>query len=144
MKLSKFEVQGFRSFKTKGTLYFAIPREDKCGLTLILGENNTGKTSLLEALKLRAHGSFNTLRSSDILNNEIQFSHFDENESLIYSLIQLRERSYKLKEVHGLSFSKKCENCGEIYNVVTGNPVVCSACGNGTNIYLNDYVFCSI
>lgn len=55
MALTRMEVLGFRGFKTRGTINFAVPNEKVgSGLTVITGPNNSGKSSILECLKARA------------------------------------------------------------------------------------------
>lgn len=55
MNFSKFTLQYFRSFQNVQTLKFAQPDKEKIGsgITFIVGENNTGKTTLVESLFLR-------------------------------------------------------------------------------------------
>ena len=54
MPLTKIEILGFRGFKRRGTLSFAIPNGNPgSGLTVITGPNNSGKSSILECLKAR-------------------------------------------------------------------------------------------
>jgi len=55
MSYSKFTIQYFRSFQDIQTLKFAQPDSDKLGsgITFIVGENNSGKTTLIEGLFLR-------------------------------------------------------------------------------------------
>ncbi|MBU1200192.1 AAA family ATPase [Patescibacteria group bacterium] len=54
--LKRLEVEHFRGFYTKQTLVFAIPNGKKgSGLTVVVGPNNTGKTTILEAVKKFAH-----------------------------------------------------------------------------------------
>ncbi len=52
MNYSKFTIQHFRSFQDMQTLQFAQPVIDKLGsgITFIVGENNSGKTTLIEGL----------------------------------------------------------------------------------------------
>ena len=51
-QLKKIQLEYFRGFFEDQTIEFAIPQEDKpgSGITLIVGPNNTGKTSVIEAL----------------------------------------------------------------------------------------------
>ncbi|MGE3919872.1 MAG: ATP-dependent endonuclease [Gammaproteobacteria bacterium] len=52
--LKKIEIRDFRGFFNKQTITFAIPdkKNKSSGLTLIVGPNNTGKTTTIEALLL--------------------------------------------------------------------------------------------
>lgn len=92
MYISQFEVRSFRCFVKKQILSLAIPRKNKVGsgLTFLVGENNSGKTSLLEAMKFSAANNSNidssTLRSSDILSHNINFTFYDNNGDIIQQL----------------------------------------------------------
>lgn len=99
LKLSKFELEGFRSFQDKQTLEIAIPNgKTGSGITYLVGKNNSGKTSILEALKFRGDQSQeNFLRSSDVINDNICFSCFDESNNLVQKLIPVRKGSFILK-----------------------------------------------
>lgn len=52
--LQSIEIKGFRGFADTGTFNFAIPdgRTSGSGLTLIVGANNSGKSTILEALSV--------------------------------------------------------------------------------------------
>lgn len=53
MHLQCLEIEGYRSFDQKQSIKFAIPNNGKgSGLTLIVGPNNVGKTTFIEALSL--------------------------------------------------------------------------------------------
>lgn len=56
---TKFTLKNYRSFHDEQTIHFAQPEEHKqgSGLTYILGANNSGKTSLIEALAIK-NGSY--------------------------------------------------------------------------------------
>ena len=55
MSLENIEIHGFRGFKNKATLNFAVPNGiPGSGMTLITGPNNSGKSSILECLKARS------------------------------------------------------------------------------------------
>jgi predicted ATP-dependent endonuclease of OLD family len=57
MALERIEIYGYRGFKNKGRLDFAIPNgELGSGITIITGPNNSGKSSILECLKARGGG----------------------------------------------------------------------------------------
>lgn len=53
MNFTEFRIAYFRNFENEQVLQIASPYEDKVGsgITYIVGENNSGKTSLLEALQ---------------------------------------------------------------------------------------------
>lgn len=84
------------------TITFARPDESTLGsgLTYIVGENNTGKTSILEGMHFLEHyhhGAQSQLRTSDIKGNPIHFTFYNINNEPIHNLIQFREGSYSLK-----------------------------------------------
>lgn len=55
MALTSIEILGFRGFKKRGKLSFAVPNgEPGSGITIITGPNNSGKSSILECLRARA------------------------------------------------------------------------------------------
>jgi predicted ATPase len=55
MALEKIEIQGYRGFKNKASIDFAVPNgEIGSGVTIITGANNSGKSSVLECLKARS------------------------------------------------------------------------------------------
>ncbi|MDR2063643.1 MAG: AAA family ATPase [Candidatus Nomurabacteria bacterium] len=95
MKFSKFTLQNFRSFKTRQELKLAIPNgELGSGLTYIVGENNSGKTSLLEALQ-KHNGD--TLRSSEYSHDSTsEFTIFGDDDCIKSKLCPIREASYTL------------------------------------------------
>lgn len=55
MPLERIEILGYRGFRVKGTVDFAIPNGDfGSGLTILTGTNNSGKSSILESLRARS------------------------------------------------------------------------------------------
>lgn len=51
--IKKISIQGFRGFKDKETINFAYPdQEGHCGLNIIVGQNCSGKSTIIEAIKL--------------------------------------------------------------------------------------------
>ena len=50
----ELKILGFRGFSRECKIEFAIPneKEEGSGLTILVGENNSGKTSILEALRM--------------------------------------------------------------------------------------------
>ena len=72
MILNRIEIEGFRGFKTKGIIDFAIPNgKSGSGLTIITGRNNAGKSSVLESIRIRA-GHQSPSFSEDTRNNHLQ------------------------------------------------------------------------
>lgn len=95
MTYSKFSIQYFRSFHNIQTLKFGIPVEGKLGsgLTFIVGENNAGKTTLIESLLLQGE---DTIRSSEIIpGKELEFNLFNESDEVIKT-IKLNRPNYPL------------------------------------------------
>lgn len=103
MYFSKFEVGSFRCFTKKQTLSLATPKKDKIGsgLTFLVGENNSGKTSLLEAMKFSATNNINssTLRSSDILSYGLCFTYYDTDNVPVQRLKLLHKDACVLKNI---------------------------------------------
>lgn len=58
--LQRLEIEHYRGGVEKQSINFAVPKEDRLGsgLTLIVGPNNTGKTSIIESLLLNANSKF--------------------------------------------------------------------------------------
>ena len=51
--IKKISIQGFRGFKDKETINFAYPdQKGNCGLNIIVGQNCSGKSTIIEAIKL--------------------------------------------------------------------------------------------
>ena len=102
MSISKFELQDFRCFKERQELLFAIPNPNivGSGLTYIVGENNSGKTTLLEAMHFsnRLGVEASTLRSSDAKSPNTHFTFFDEGGYIIQDLHRRRDRAYSLMD----------------------------------------------
>jgi predicted ATP-dependent endonuclease of OLD family len=90
MVLTKIEILGFRGFKNRGVLNFAIPNgQSGSGLTILTGPNNAGKSSILECLKARAgHQSpsfTDVARNADVQEVEIRYT-INSKEELIKSV----------------------------------------------------------
>lgn len=73
VQIGKFSIRGYRGFKKTQILKFATYSKDgsKCGITYLVGENNSGKTSILEALRIgdTNNATNNTLNSNEATNN---------------------------------------------------------------------------
>lgn len=87
MNLKEIEIVGFRGFKEKVKLEFAIPNNSVgSGLTIITGPNNSGKSSILECLKARAaYGSpsFSVgSRNNHVDEVEITYTFIDREEKI--------------------------------------------------------------
>lgn len=56
--MKKINITNFKGYSTQQTIDFAIPNgSDGSGLTFIVGENNTGKSSIFDAIKKLHHSS---------------------------------------------------------------------------------------
>lgn len=100
MFLSKFCFRDFRSFTDEQTIAFAIPDDTKIGsgLTYIVGENNAGKTSILEGMHFFEHYTNQAhLRTSDIRGDAIHFTFYGTDSEPIQNLVPIRSGSYSLK-----------------------------------------------
>jgi len=54
--IKTIQICGFRGFSINETLHFAAPSGEKgSGLTVIVGPNNSGKSSIIEALTAVSH-----------------------------------------------------------------------------------------
>jgi AAA15 family ATPase/GTPase len=52
MIFSKIEITGFRGFDQRGELEFAVPNgKSGSGLTIVVGANNSGKSTIFEAIR---------------------------------------------------------------------------------------------
>lgn len=90
MTLNRLEIVGYRGFREKGSLDFAIPNGTPgSGLTLLTGPNNAGKSSILECLRAGQGNrpvSFTAgTRNQEIEGVEIKYI-ADEKERVIRSI----------------------------------------------------------
>jgi AAA15 family ATPase/GTPase len=86
MYISKIRVKDYKSFRDSGDIEF------KPGINLIVGQNNAGKTTLLEALEMR----FETIHHRSLKNpkDEVNYKNPSEiNFSLELSVDDLSELS---------------------------------------------------
>jgi len=106
MLFTEFTVESFRNFSEKQSLILAKPENDKTGsgLTYIVGENNTGKTSLLEAMRKegKAFQAINNyIEKTDKKSDSVCFVLKGKTESLKEAVrtVRLKEGSlYELSE----------------------------------------------
>lgn len=78
MALTRIEILGYRGFRERGAMDFAVPNgEAGSGLTLLTGPNNAGKSCVLECLRARLGNeavSFTAgTRNADIESVEIKY-----------------------------------------------------------------------
>lgn len=79
MSLTKIEIHGFRGFRQRETLDFALPTGKLgSGLTILTGPNNSGKSCILECLRARSGHqavSFTAgTRNADVESVEIKYT----------------------------------------------------------------------
>lgn len=78
MGLQELKISGYRGFATSQAMEFAVPNgEAGSGLTLITGSNNSGKSSIIEALRARGGHqppSFTTGMRNGVLD-EVEISY---------------------------------------------------------------------
>jgi len=84
--LKKIEVLGFRGFGTLESIELALPNgKDGSGLTILVGSNNSGKTSILEAIKFSNINGANTTFSMgkrNVKNDQnVNIKYFNINEN---------------------------------------------------------------
>jgi predicted ATPase len=92
MYLSKIRVIDYKSFRDSGDIEF------KPGINLIVGQNNSGKTTLLEALEIKIqdvpHRSLKTLKNKIYENN-------DRDNSTLYVSLKLLGKDFpKLEQIN--------------------------------------------
>lgn len=95
---SKFTIENFRCFEDQQSLLFAIPLDGKMGsgITYIVGENNSGKTTLIEGIWMKKDKK---IKSSERLSGKDPvFSLFDSDGGLVRCVKLLREESFTLIE----------------------------------------------
>lgn len=112
MQYTKFTIAYFRGFKEKQTLYFASPisGEPGSGITYIVGENNSGKTTIIEGMfmhdlqKIRSSERqsdglplFELYAKENVIENENPET-ANEVEVIKRKLTLIRESSYTLTE----------------------------------------------
>ncbi len=98
MIYNKFTIAYYRGFQDEQVLNFAIPEEGKSGsgITYIVGENNTGKTTVIEGLFLHDQ---KMIRSSERQTAGFPlFELYDPENTLRRKVTLLREGSNTLKE----------------------------------------------
>lgn len=85
MTLTRLEILGYRGFRERGSLDFAVPNgHPGSGLTLLTGPNNAGKSSILECLRARQGDTLVSFtagtRNPDIESVEIKYILNDKEE----------------------------------------------------------------
>lgn len=80
MILQKLTIENFRMYRGTSVITFAQPGERS--VTLLVGENQAGKTTLLHALLWCLYGKAPTMAIPDDLVNHLAFAHADFNEEI--------------------------------------------------------------
>lgn len=93
---SKFTLENYRSFREEQTLKFASPTgKEGSGITYIVGENNSGKTTVIEGLRLQSGKS---IRGSEKrTEGEPSFKLYGSDKTLKRHVSLVRPGSYQLK-----------------------------------------------
>lgn len=83
--LKKISINGLRGFGENETINFSIPNgSEGSGLNIIVGPNNTGKTTIIEAIKFfnleKTNISFSEGKRNIRNNNKIDILYCDEND----------------------------------------------------------------
>lgn len=114
MKLIKLEINNFRQFYDKQSIDFAV--DPQCGVTLIHGENNGGKTALLNALRwcLYEETTENLLDAKNLLNK-----HAASQGTNTFSVSLHLEHENRLLEVKRTQ-TKNSSSCLRVYEIKGG------------------------
>lgn len=95
--IKELSICGFRGFGVKQTLKFAIPDGEKAGsgLTVIVGANNAGKTTVIEAIRAfnvagKDTPSFSEGRRNNNTDRRVELTLVDENDSM-YKIATVKE-----------------------------------------------------
>ena len=98
MKFTKFKIAHYRSFEDEQTLRLAVPNPELpgSGITYIVGENNSGKTTIIEGLFL--HNDQKIRSSERQLAAAPTFQLIDDNNKIVRNVSLVRDHSYTLTE----------------------------------------------
>lgn len=85
--LNKISINGLRGFGKKQEIEFSIPNgKEGSGLSIIVGANNTGKTTIIEALKVynadRSNISFSEGKRNKKNNNRIDIVYYKDDDTI--------------------------------------------------------------
>jgi len=82
LSIKKMEISGLRGFETKQQLELAIPNGTRgSGLTIIVGPNNGGKSTIIEAIRAFSQGSpgsFTVGKRNQKAGDKVELTLFDE------------------------------------------------------------------
>lgn len=115
MKLIKVEINNFRQFYGKQAIDFSVDPER--GVTLIHGENNGGKTALLNALRwcLYEETTENLLDPKNLLNK-----HAEAQDTNIFSVSIQLEHENRLLEVRRIQDKNSASSNLHVYEIEDG------------------------
>ncbi|CAH6804759.1 DNA sulfur modification protein DndD [Vibrio chagasii] len=115
MKLIKLEIYNFRQFYGKQAIDFSV--EPNRGVTLIHGENNGGKTALLNALRwcLYEETTDNLLDPKKLLNK-----HAEAEGSNIFSVFLQLEHDNRLLEVRRVQSKSNSKSDLKVFEIIDG------------------------
>jgi DNA sulfur modification protein DndD len=115
MKLIKLEINNFRQFYGKQSIEFAVDPER--GVTLIHGENNGGKTALLNALRwcLYEETTDNLLEPKKLLNK-----YAEKEGKSSFSVFVLLEHDNRLLEVQRTQFRNNASSNLRVFEIKDG------------------------
>lgn len=115
MKLIRLEISNFRQFYDKQIINFAV--DPHCGVTLIHGENNGGKTALLNALRwcLYEETTDNLQDPKNLLNKHAE----SQGKNSYYVKIQL-EHENRLLEIQRTQTKNSPNSTLKIYEIKDG------------------------
>lgn len=108
MPFSKFHLKNFKCFHSEQILRFAIPDNEKegSGITYIVGTNNSGKTTIIEALAIKKGTK---LKSSERVVTELPEFKLYEGENLRRYCKLIRVESSTIEEDPALAESELFE-----------------------------------
>lgn len=112
MYYSRFEVSHFRCFADMQKLFFAVPQENELGsgITYIVGENNVGKTTLVESLWVKKDHKLNDSEKRPGDQSPV-FRYYDQREEII--------KTIELAPSDGYKFSVTSQNSTREFEIIS-------------------------
>src|SRR5690625_4182327 len=93
MLLEKLTLENFRQFKEKQELKFSTDKNSN--ITLILGDNTSGKSTILQSFLWCLYGKSNFKRSENLFNEEVSLEMKNNEEREITVEIEMTHENYK-------------------------------------------------